>query len=237
VKKQAWKCLSGSSLKVMAMLTMLIDHLGCYLLNDIPSMNVPLFDLWGISPTIYSLCRTIGRTAFPLYAFLLVEGFTHTRDKRKYGLNLFIFALVSEIPWNLVHSGTWLHPTQNVFFTLFLGFCGLYMLEHLKSRPLILVAGITSLLAFAWIFRADYDFIGIGVILCLYLLREHSILRLGIGVTLLRAGWRATPAFVLMEFYNGKRGFIQGRAGKYICYAFYPFHLVILWILKYHVLH
>lgn len=234
--KQKWKCLSGSSLKIIAMVTMLIDHVAATFGSDFSFMTTPLFELWGVSPTPYGLCRMIGRTAFPLYVFLLVEGFVHTRDRKKYGVNLLLFALLSELPWNLVHGGTWLYGSQNVFFTLFLGYACLCLVEYLKDRPLFMLAGVMAFLSLAWFLRADYGFMGVGVILCFYFLRSYPLLRCGIGLPLFSAGWRTLPALGLMCLYNGQRGCIRGRVGKYICYAFYPVHLLILWFLKYHVI-
>ena len=81
--------LSGSWLKMIAMLSMTIDHMAYY---------------YGIeNPYLYELMRTIGRIAFPTFAFLLAEGFVHTKNRQKYMLSLFIFALLSEIPWLLLN--------------------------------------------------------------------------------------------------------------------------------------
>ena len=100
-----WKFLSGSWLKMLAMFTMLLDHVAGFLLFRNPELQTLLFTLRGHSITVYVLLRMIGRLAFPLFAFLLVEGFQHTRNRKQYGLNLFLFALLSEIPFNLMRSG------------------------------------------------------------------------------------------------------------------------------------
>ena len=84
------KELSGSWLKMIAMLSMTTDHLAYYYGCE--------------NPYLYELMRTIGRIAFPTFAFLLAEGFVHTRDKSKYMINLFVFALLSEVPWMLIRS-------------------------------------------------------------------------------------------------------------------------------------
>ena len=94
------KDLSGSWLKIIAMLSMTIDHVAYY---------------YGCSnPYLYELMRTVGRIAFPTFAFLLAEGFVYSRNRQKYMLSLFAFALVSEIPWLMLnHDGS-----HNVLFTL-----------------------------------------------------------------------------------------------------------------------
>ena len=111
-----YQILNGSWLKVIAMVTMAIDHAASYL---------PVLHQW---PELCRLMHTVGRVAFPVFAFLLVEGFIHTHDRRKYGRNLLVFALVSQAPWALAHlnSKFWLHG--NVGFTLLLGFLALSVL-------------------------------------------------------------------------------------------------------------
>ena len=83
------------------------------------------------SDTAWSLCgtamRLVGRVAFPLFAFMIAEGAVHTRDRRRYALRLFLLALISEIPFNLVAGGTWLFPAdQNTVFTLLLGLLAIW---------------------------------------------------------------------------------------------------------------
>ena len=108
VKQQG---ISGYWLKVIAVVSMLIDHTSAVILEQIPGLENPAF-----------LMRIIGRLAFPIYCFLLVEGFMHTRDREKYALRLGCFAAVSEIPFDLAFNGKVLEVGyQNVFFTLLLG--------------------------------------------------------------------------------------------------------------------
>ena len=118
---EKYRFLSNSVLKCIALFTMLVDHVASVLLK---SNSTVLLRLFGRNITLYQSMRMVGRLAFPIYAFLLVEGFYHTQDKKKYGLRLLIFALISEIPWNLEHSGSLFYTKQNVFFTLFLGLGG-----------------------------------------------------------------------------------------------------------------
>ncbi len=231
-----WQCLSGSWLKVIAMVTMLVDHVAVFLLYDRFWWIQHLFTVGKTVVTPYYILRTIGRLAFPIYCFLLVEGFIHTKNRRKYGLNLLIFALVSELPWNFVHAGTWLYGEQNVFFTLFFGYCCLCMIEHLKEKPVAQTVGILGVFLLSFFFKADYNYIGIAVILVTYLLRRMAVARAAVNICLLGTTWRAGLAYIPIGLYNGQRGFIRGRVGKYICYAFYPLHLLILGLLKHFVL-
>ena len=87
--------LSGSALKLIAIIVMLIDHGAYILLSQHPSGFTPLFYIGGNAYTPYRICRDIGRIAFPIFCFLLLEGFCHTHDRRKYGRNLLLFALIS----------------------------------------------------------------------------------------------------------------------------------------------
>ena len=231
--KGKWKCISGSVLKLIAMLAMLIDHVALFWLAEHADILKPLFTVGETQVSVYYLLRSVGRVAFPLYCFLLTEGFLHTADRRRYGINLLVFALISELPWNFVHSGTWLYSTQNVFFTLFFGYCALCMIQSLQKRPVACSVGILLLFAVAYFFNADYGYMGVAAIIAMYVLRSQWIVRTVVCTCLFGARWRAGLAFVPIALYNGKRGFIKGKPGKYICYAFYPVHLLILGLLRY----
>lgn len=109
----------GAALKIIAVITMIIDHTGVAIIKHLPGYA----DTEGMVYAAYWICRLIGRMAFPIYLFLLVEGFGYTRSRAKYALRLFIFCFISELPFDLALYGQtfdWSH--QNVFFTLLLGF-------------------------------------------------------------------------------------------------------------------
>lgn len=224
---QKYRFLSGSMIKLIAVLTMLIDHTASY---TIPQSYV-LFTIGSHNVMLYNVMRLIGRIAFPLFAFLLVEGFIHTRSRIRYGASLIICAFISEIPWDLVHRGKFAHFGQNVFFTLTLGFLGMCAIEYLRNHPLpqiiaLIVLGIISILI-----RCDYSIIGYAFIILLYALRENEILRI-FPFVLLNNILGAIWAFLPISFYNGKRGFIKGAVLKYAFYAFYPVHLLVFYFIR-----
>ena len=222
-----FRVLSGSGLKLLAVITMLIDHTAAFLLGG---TNIVLFKLFGRSLDLYTLMRCVGRLSFPIFAFLLVEGYLHTSDKKRYGTNLLIFALISELPWNLVHSGRLLYASQNIFFTLFLGLLAIWAFESFRGRHQIMMLLAVMLCALG--LGADYGFRGVGFVLLLYVLRRQRLLRAVLGTCILSGGWMAGLAFFPIEMYNQKRGFIRGKVWKYAFYAVYPVHLFLLYLIR-----
>ena len=224
--------MSGSWLKIIAITSMFIDHLTAYYLRLYPAFVEPLFTIGHHDITYYFLLRSIGRIAFPIFAFLIVEGFQHTHDRKKYGLNLFIFALISELPWNYVHSGTWHYPGQNVLFTLLIGYLGLCALEYFSEDKRRLSIALIGLLVASVLMRSDYGCNGYAFILFLYVLRNNRLLQAVIGCGVLASRWIGGLAFIPINMYNGRRGFIKGRFAKYIFYIFYPLHLLVLYLMQ-----
>ncbi|MCQ2468680.1 MAG: conjugal transfer protein TraX [Ruminococcus sp.] len=222
---QKYKIVSGSMLKLIAVITMLIDHTGSVIISCLAEQNADY-------SALYTLTRTIGRVAFPTYAFLLTEGFVHTHDRKKYGINLLSFALISEIPWNLEHTGKFFWQSQNVFFTLFLGFLGMYCCERYKNDGKKLALSLSALLVVSVILKSDYGCLGYTYILMLYILRDKPVLRNIVGAGTTGSSWRGAAAFVPISLYNGKRGFIRGKAMKYTFYLIYPVHMLILYFIK-----
>lgn len=227
-----YRILSGSWLKVLAVLSMLLDHLAAFCWRDLPALQTVLFSVGHRAITPYFFLRLVGRIAFPIFAFLIVEGFVHTRSRKRYGWNLALFALISELPWNLVHSGTWHYAGQNVFFTLLLGYLGLCALEAFQEEKGKLLGALLGLLVASIVLRADYGCSGYGFILLLYVLRENKILQAIIGSCVLGSRWIAGLAFIPINLYNGERGFVKGPVAKYAFYLFYPLHLLVIWLLN-----
>lgn len=169
VQAQKKKGITGSTIKIIAVVTMLIDHVAAALLTRILISRGFYYALgneqrlfeWmkvnGLLFIVMQLMRLIGRLGFPIFCFLLVEGFQKTRDVRKYALRLGLFALISEIPFDLAFSGKVLgFEYQNVYFTLFLGLMALwgfdFMAKHDLKKPLrvlLTAAGILLLPLYA----------------------------------------------------------------------------------------
>lgn len=206
--------LSGFALKWIAMISMLIDHTGAVLFPQ------------------YIQMRMIGRLAFPIYCFLLVEGAVHTSDIRKYEIRLLLFALASELPFDLAFYTRVDFRHQNVFFTLFLG---LVVVEQYQKRRQKLSSFLIFIAAMVLseVMHTDYSAAGIVFIVLFYLLYQYktgkqavfaaaNFLMYGTSVQAY-AGLAALP----MLLYNGKRG----PSMKYFFYVFYPLHLLILWLI------
>lgn len=227
---ERWKILDGSILKLLAVITMILDHTASLLMED---TYFVVFRFGEKTIDLYEIMRLIGRISFPLYAFLLVEGFEHTRNVKRYAGNLLIFALLSEIPWDLAHSGRLLYSSQNVMFTLLFGLLGMWVIRDMQDNIRKKAALLIGLLALSVIFHADYGCAGFGFILLLYLLRNRKLCQTVVGSCMLPARWVAAPAFLFIGLYNGKRGFIHGIPIKYLFYSIYPVHLLVLfWIRK-----
>lgn len=222
--------LSGTALKRLALCSMLLDHLGASCLEagvfSRPGpISEPLLTL--------DLClRWAGRLAFPIFCFLLVEGFLHTHDVRRYFLQLLGFGLVSELPFDLAFFHTpfyWSH--QNVYWTLALGVLAMAALRHFQTAAGaatwqgLLCAGGCILLAY--LAQTDYDGIGVIIICALYLTRTNRKWQCLVGAVLFAFEITAPLAFVFLWFYNGQRGACS-KAQKWGFYLFYPVHLAVL---------
>ena len=204
-----YQVLPGSHLKLIAVITMLIAHAAVIFSGCTNAWHQPLFQT---SYSFWFLLRQVGRLAFPIFCFLLTEGYAHTKNCTKYGLNLLIFALLSEIPFNLMKGGTLLNLRhQNVYFTLLFGFLLICLWESkLKNWQKVLVF-VAAMVVLPY-FRADYGRDGALLILLLYVFREQRLLRGLLSLPLLSGGLAAWCAFVPIGLYNGERGFISGKA-------------------------
>lgn len=219
MENKNWKCLSGSVLKLLAVVTMLIDHGALIFYNLLPRST-------------YTLLRQIGRLAFPIFCFLAVEGYVHTRNKKRYAWSLLLFALISEVPFDWMLSGSWYYLNgQNIYFTLFLGVLMMFFYENaegrLKKILLVLGVGLTTILL-----DVDYGIRGVLLIFLLYVMREQPLAKTVLAFPLLSGGWAAFAAFLPISFYNGERGFIKSAWLKYSFYIFYPAHIALLLILR-----
>lgn len=224
--------MSGSILKLIACIAMLLDHIAAFIPDVFTDFSDPIINIGHKAITLRMLLHYIGRTAFPIFAFLITEGFIHTRDRKRYAINLLLFALISEIPWNLIHCNEIFYPRQNVFFTLLLGYLGIYAIELFKDDKRKVAIATVLLFLTSIILRADYGCFGFGFILLIYLLRERKLLMAIIGSCVLPSRWIGGAAFIPILLYNGKRGFAKGKWIKYAFYIFYPLHLFLIYLFR-----
>ena len=176
---------SGSALKIIAILSMVADHCAYFLMEpDAP---------------FYGVLRSFGRIAFPVFAFLVAEGFAHSRNRIRYFLILILAGIVSEIPWYLLNGAD---GTHNVMFTLALGVVALAVFDRLCEHGPLSFAGVLT--------------VAVLQILFTFPLMTHY----GIAGAML--------ASAVIFLYDGTRGFIRGNAAKYAFYAVYPVHLLAI---------
>lgn len=231
-----FKILSSSALKLIAIAAMLSGHITKFYFYHFTRIaatwpTATLFTIAERAISFHKLLLMFGRFAFPIFAFQLVVGFEKTRDRKKYGLRLFILALISELPFNLMLSHSLTYPTQNVIFTLFLGFLGLCALEYFKERPLIRLLSLLVLLFITRYLQADYRTAGFLFILLMYGLRNQKVIQSIVSPTLLPMKAMVFLSFMVIYMYNGKRGFLKSKFWKYFFYAFYPLHMLIIYFL------
>ncbi len=232
--------ISSAGLHIIAMAFMLMDHLWATLL---PGQE------W---------LTCVGRIAFPIFSFLTVEGYFHTHDFKKYLLRLFIFALISEIPFNLMCGGTFFYPIhQNVIWTFLIGLLGIHLMEtaHKKYNVWIyaLIAFFVCMagLVIGTLCMVDYYGPGVLMVFAFYFFHGKKwwcllgqILSLyWINVVLLGGLIYTINLFgVKIEFYEQGLALLalipiwlySGKKGlhskffQYFCYSFYPGHMIIL---------
>lgn len=234
-KQLSLHILTSESLKWIALITMLIDHIGAVIL-EMGVISAFSYDTSILLLKIDFVLRQIGRISFPIFCFLLVEGFFHTSNKRKYALRLFLFACISEIPFDLCLNKHILEFSyQNVLFTLLFGFLTIWAMDILKQKNAILsiFPAIFGILASSF-FQTDYDWKGIVIILVFYLFYTYPVEKTVIGC--LALSWEPTACFALIpiNLYNHQRG---KRRLKYFFYFFYPAHLLILYCIRFAILH
>lgn len=236
--------ISGSTVKIIAIISMLIDHIGAGILGrylaqaGIMEVTMESSTQWlaenGKLYLAYWVMRMIGRLGFPIFCFLLVEGFQHTHDVKKYAARLFAFCIISEVPFDLLLAGKPFDlGYQNVFFTLLIGLLTMCVFRYIEKqdwkkgvRIISYIAALAVGMVVAEFLNTDYGAIGVLSIMILYMFRESRPRQIVAGcITFL---WEITAplAFVPIGFYNGKRGLKM----KYFFYIFYPAHLLIIYL-------
>lgn len=216
---------SGTTLKYIACGTMLLDHIGASCIES-------RYSYYTAAPstlvTLDLVLRLIGRLAFPLYCFLLVEGFLHTHSLRQYAGRMLAFALVSELPFDLAFFHTLIYRGhQNVYWTLFFGLCALGCLRHCGERSAPGIFSALALAVLAELLRTDYGAIGVLLIVVLYITRASRPLQCLFGAVAVCYELPAPLAFLPVSLYNGQRGRCS-RAEQWAFYLFYPAHLALL---------
>lgn len=212
--------LDGFYLKLIAVLTMVIDHIGLSLF--------PGEMAW----------RIIGRLSFPIYCFLIVEGFYHTRDIKKYITRLAIFAFISEVPFDLLVNKAIIDITsQNVFFTLLIGLLTIYgmnmTINEFKKSCILVIGMLVSIVLFT-----DYTCYGVILIYLFYHMRDNRLVACIIaalmGMVMGRIQMYAGIAMIPIMLYSGRKGpdIADNAVVKYGFYIIYPVHLLLLWLLK-----
>lgn len=245
------KSLSQETLKIIACVTMFLDHFGalCTPAMDLTFWQmVPVNGMVFISVEMYYLLRCIGRLAFPVYCFLLAEGAHYTRNKKKYALRLGLGVLLAEIPFDFAFYGgfTWEH--QSVMVTLLLGYGAILLMKETDNVLLKISAVFPFAMAAEWL-CTDYGGHGVAMMALFALTRELPYARwLQLGGLLVINGMMnsatleyllgiplsiqllAVFAMVPIALYSGKKT----TSNKYIqwgFYLFYPVHITILWLL------
>ena len=232
--------LSAAALHILAMAFMLMDH------------------LWATLLPAQEWLTCVGRIAFPIFAFMAVEGYFHTHNLKKYLLRMLIFAVISEVPFDLMYGGTWFYPVhQNVIWTLMMGLAGIHLMETVRKKKrtfvYILVSAIVVILGglLGTLSMVDYYGIGVLTVFIFYFFRGRKwwcllgqVLALyWVNVELL-GGLMYPIRLFGMEFELCQQGLAllallpiwlyRGRQGyhskpfQYFCYAFYPMHMLVI---------
>lgn len=232
--------LSAAALHILAMAFMLMDH------------------LWATLLPAQEWLTCVGRIAFPIFAFMAVEGYFHTHNLKKYLLRMLIFAVISEVPFDLMYGGTWFYPVhQNVIWTLMMGLVGIHLMETVRKKKstfvYILVSTIVVILGglLGTLSMVDYYGIGVLTVFIFYFFRGRKwwcllgqmLALYWVNVELL-GGLMYPIRLFGMEFELCQQGLAllalfpiwlyRGRQGyhskpfQYFCYAFYPIHMLVI---------
>lgn len=216
--------MSSYVLKLIAIITMFIDHIGYVIFDG------------------FSFFNYIGRVAFPIFAFQISEGYIHTKNIKKYFLRLFIFALISQIPFMLFHKIISNDFALNIFFTLLLGLASIYIYDKSKHKFFGIVISIIIGIIAEFI-HCDYGFYGISIILLFYVFKNNSLLSsilfiiavtINYLIPIIKYGFYDIYLYlyiftlipiIFIALYNGKKG----KNTKYLLYLFYPIHLLLIY--------
>ena len=228
-KLKKFQILNGAHLKYIAFLSMLIDHV-----NN--SVVTPLLDGKGTLLYISNIFSILGRIAFPIFIFFIVEGFFKTRNRKKYLFNLVLFGIISEVPFDLFTSKVFYNPNwNNMMFTLALCLVTIWIIDEVKDRIsnkyLWYGASLVIVMAFGLLamqLSLDYDYHAIILAYVFYIFYDRPVLGATIGYVSIIKELYSFLGFAMTITYNGKRG----KQNKWINYFFYPVHILILGIIR-----
>ena len=240
--KKPFGGLTANMLRTIAVIFMLSDH------------------IWATALSFGDWMTYIGRMAFPIFAFQIAEGFVHTSNFKKYALRLLGFAVITEIPFNLFYSSRFFNPYhQNVLFTLLLGLLAIKVIDGLKKdRSLknialsVLLLGLILLASVVGF--VDYNHYGVLTVIMFYLMRDFPFAWLGqlIGMILINivifegqvfpveifgktfeipSQGFAVFALIPIWLYGNRKG-KSSKILQYGFYAFYPLHMLVLFLIK-----
>ena len=224
--------LNGTQLKLIAIVSMLIDHIN-------KSMIYPnLVTNDGFLTKLSNIFDIIGRIAFPLFCFLLVEGFYKTHSRKKYLLNLIIFGVISEVPFDMFTTASFFNKNwNNVMFSLALVLVTIWIIdilkEKMKDKPklmwYIVSLVIVAIMSFlSMILALDYEHHAILIGYFFYLFYNAKLFSIPFGYASMYTEPWSLLGFGLTLTYNGERG----KQNKMLGYSFYPVHLLILGALR-----
>lgn len=232
--------LTAAVLHIIAMTLMLMDH------------------LWATLLPAREWLTCAGRVAFLIFAFMAVEGYFHTRSFKKYILRMLLFAVLSEIPFDLMYGGTWFYPVhQNVLWTFLLGLLGVWLMEQVRKKGktwmylLVCVLVVLAGLVLGTLCMVDYYGGGVLTVFVFYFLHGrkwwcflgqlaalywlnvellgglmYPVQLFGMEFELCQQGL-ALLALIPIWLYRGRQGY-HSKPFQYLCYAFYPVHMLLL---------
>lgn len=232
--------LTAAVLHIIAMTLMLMDH------------------LWATLLPAKEWLTCAGRVAFPIFAFMAVEGYFHTRSFKKYILRMLLFAVLSEIPFDLMYGGTWFYPVhQNVLWTFLLSLLGVWLMEQVRKKGkiwmylLVCVLVVLAGLVLGTLCMVDYYGAGVLTVFVFYFLHGrkwwcflgqlaalywlnvellgglmYPVQLFGMEFELCQQGL-ALLALIPIWLYRGRQGY-HSKPFQYLCYAFYPVHMLLL---------
>lgn len=223
--------INGTQLKLIAILTMFIDHIGATIIMQ----NRELFTEYN---TLYHGLRDVGRLAFPIFCFLSVQGFMYTKDIKKYLIRLFLFAAISEIPFDLAFSNTiWNPESNNVIWSILFGIAMLAVQKKYERNRLITAGALIVACGLGIWLKTDYTYVAPLLMALLYKFRFDKRLQIASGLMVIfyfymnhrvDRAMGALLSFVFIWLYDGTKG----KGMKYFFYVFYPLHLMLLFLIR-----